>query len=483
MMDDKQRIALVETQTVDNGATVSSPAQAQRYQFANHLGSACLELDENGGLISYEEYSPYGNTTYQAGRSGAEVSLKRYRYTGMERDEENGFTYHGARYYAPWLGRWTSCDRVGITDGANIYLYTKGNPLRLVDTEGSESGASKLVELPKAQLRKQNSPVDTRKKADAGAAKARKYANSSKKNPGGIGRPQPGDEMAHMSAARHNKVSDIPNDIANDPGNIKAMPAKGKNARVTNPDGTFRDTDFHAAQEDLLDEIQRRNQHGKTPGTLEFSVAAQDAMQEAKIKSEYMTREHLDQVKAGGPARPEKGPPVDPATGKVILEPRAPPSGTAPPPVEATPPPAEEPPPPKASLSGVAIGAVVGAALGAAYSLLTTGKIDANDIAAGAAIGAFPIFAVAGAKDEGGVAVPIMLYFGGAAAVKTLGAVGYAAAGAVGYPAAVVAAPVGVVVGTKVLMGAQTTLSHIGGWGSLVRYPGGYGSPRLPGED
>ena len=82
---------MVETQTIGSGAPVASPAPAQRYQLANHLGSASLELDEAGGLISYEEYSPYGNTTYQAGRSAAEVSLKRYRYTGKERDEENGF--------------------------------------------------------------------------------------------------------------------------------------------------------------------------------------------------------------------------------------------------------------------------------------------------------------------------------------------------------------------------------------------------------
>ena len=41
-------------------------------------------------IISYEEYYPYGSTSYQAGRSAAEVSLKRYRYTGKERDEENG---------------------------------------------------------------------------------------------------------------------------------------------------------------------------------------------------------------------------------------------------------------------------------------------------------------------------------------------------------------------------------------------------------
>ena len=48
VMDDKQRIALIETQTVDNGAAGPSPAPAQRYQFANHLGSASLELDESG---------------------------------------------------------------------------------------------------------------------------------------------------------------------------------------------------------------------------------------------------------------------------------------------------------------------------------------------------------------------------------------------------------------------------------------------------
>ena len=107
----------------------ASPTPAQRYQFANYLGSACLELDENGGLISYEEYSPYGSTTFQAG-SAAEVSLKRYRYTGMERDEENGFTYHGTRYYAPWLGRWTSCDPISIKADVNLYAFVLNHRFR-----------------------------------------------------------------------------------------------------------------------------------------------------------------------------------------------------------------------------------------------------------------------------------------------------------------------------------------------------------------
>ena len=75
----------------------------------NHLGSAVLELDDQAQIITYEEYFPYGGTSYQAVRSQTETP-KRYRYTGKERDEETDLSYHGARYYAPWLGRWTSCD-------------------------------------------------------------------------------------------------------------------------------------------------------------------------------------------------------------------------------------------------------------------------------------------------------------------------------------------------------------------------------------
>ena len=136
VMDDSRRIALVETQTVQNGNEIIFPTPLQRYQLGNHLDSASLELDEFGDLISYEEYHPYGTTSFQAGRSAAEVSLKRYRYTAKERDEESGFNYHGARYYAPWLGRWVSADPAGMVDGTNLYEYVRGNSLRLIDPNG-----------------------------------------------------------------------------------------------------------------------------------------------------------------------------------------------------------------------------------------------------------------------------------------------------------------------------------------------------------
>jgi RHS repeat-associated protein len=137
VMDDKRRVALVETKTVSNAAPVATPAPLRRFQFGNHLGSSSLELDAGGSLISYEEYHPYGTTAYQATDGNAEVSLKRYRYTGKERDEETGFTYHGARYYVPWLGRWTAADPTGIEDGLNLYAYVGNNPIKLLDPRGT----------------------------------------------------------------------------------------------------------------------------------------------------------------------------------------------------------------------------------------------------------------------------------------------------------------------------------------------------------
>jgi RHS repeat-associated protein len=70
--------------------------------------------------------------------SASEVSARRYRYTGKERDEETGLDYFGARYYAPWLGRWTTADPLGLQAGVNLYLYARGSPIVMVDPNGME---------------------------------------------------------------------------------------------------------------------------------------------------------------------------------------------------------------------------------------------------------------------------------------------------------------------------------------------------------
>jgi RHS repeat-associated protein len=137
VMDDQQRIALVETRTLDTAGNDQAPRQLIRYQFGNHLGSASLELDEQAQIISHEEYAPYGSSTYQAVRSQTETA-KRYRYTGVERDEESGLGYHVARYYAPWLARWVSTDPLGLVDGPNLYRYARNRPLILSDPKGMD---------------------------------------------------------------------------------------------------------------------------------------------------------------------------------------------------------------------------------------------------------------------------------------------------------------------------------------------------------
>jgi RHS repeat-associated protein len=142
VMDDKQRIALVETRTFD-ATNELMPPQTIRYQLGNHLGSATLEIDELAQVITYEEYHPYGTTAYCAGRSKAEVSLKRYRYTGKERDEETGFRYHSARYYVPWLGRWESCDPIA---NINLFIYCSNNPIIFYDPEGADDRPAEFID-------------------------------------------------------------------------------------------------------------------------------------------------------------------------------------------------------------------------------------------------------------------------------------------------------------------------------------------------
>ena len=139
VMDDRKRIAIVETLTVENGNRAATPVPVQRYQLDNHLGSAALELDGSANVISYEEYYPYGDTSYRAGRSTSEVSRKRYRYTGKEKDEESSLYYCEQRYYAAHISRWVSTDPTWLEDGINIYAYVHGNPVSGVDPSGTKT--------------------------------------------------------------------------------------------------------------------------------------------------------------------------------------------------------------------------------------------------------------------------------------------------------------------------------------------------------
>ena len=134
-------IAQVDTKTIDkNNSDVFNPLNANniRYQYSNHLGSATLETDNAGNVISYEEYHPYGTSAYRVSKPDSDISLKRYRFSGKERDDETGFYYFGTRYYVAWLGRWTSSDPGGFVDGLNLFEYCSNNPVVIHDPNGMQ---------------------------------------------------------------------------------------------------------------------------------------------------------------------------------------------------------------------------------------------------------------------------------------------------------------------------------------------------------
>jgi RHS repeat-associated protein len=141
--DASGRIARVDSQTVDIDHPSGLGVPVFRYEYGNHLDSVTLETDEAGRLVSYEEYHPFGTSAYRSGTAAAQTSLKRYRFLHRERDDETGFYQLGARYYAPWLGRWISPDPAGYVDGPNLYRYCSNNPVTFRDPSGSQQEQQK----------------------------------------------------------------------------------------------------------------------------------------------------------------------------------------------------------------------------------------------------------------------------------------------------------------------------------------------------
>jgi RHS repeat-associated protein len=162
--DDARRVCMIETLTVSEGDEVTTPVSRRRFQLDNHLGTACVEVDETGAVISYEEYHPYGTSAYRA--EGGDVSRKRYRYNGKERDEETSLYFYGARYYAPWLGRWTAADPAGLVDGVGLYNYCWGSPVGLTDPNGEQGMGvdhAKRSQIPReATPQHERGPVELR---------------------------------------------------------------------------------------------------------------------------------------------------------------------------------------------------------------------------------------------------------------------------------------------------------------------------------
>jgi RHS repeat-associated protein len=98
----------------------------------DHLGSGHLLTQPQGDLLSQEEYFPYG------GPSDRRDARNRYRYLGVERDEDTGLCMTGPRTYDPVSGRFLQGDPLagGATGHVSPYAYASGNPVARADPSG-----------------------------------------------------------------------------------------------------------------------------------------------------------------------------------------------------------------------------------------------------------------------------------------------------------------------------------------------------------
>jgi RHS repeat-associated protein len=115
------------------------------YMTADPLGSVRIATAGNGAVLARHDFLPFGEELPATGLRTAAAGYGssdglRHRFTGKERDNENGLDYFGARYFSGPQGRFTSVDplhgRVGDPSSWNRYTYALNRPLILVDPDG-----------------------------------------------------------------------------------------------------------------------------------------------------------------------------------------------------------------------------------------------------------------------------------------------------------------------------------------------------------
>ena len=99
------------------------------YHHLNALGSNIVLTDDNQNVLVRYEYDVFGAIRNETGTSD-----NTRKFTGKEFDADSNLYYYAARYYDPYIGRFTQRDP--IADGVNWYIYTENNPLRFVDPDG-----------------------------------------------------------------------------------------------------------------------------------------------------------------------------------------------------------------------------------------------------------------------------------------------------------------------------------------------------------
>ena len=108
------------------------------YFHKDHLGSTNAMSMEDGTVIDFGEYLPYGLDK----SSNDLLQFSPYKFTDQEQDEGTGLYNYDARLYDPVIGQFIMADSM-VPDlfnpqSLNRYAYCLNNPLRYVDPTGHD---------------------------------------------------------------------------------------------------------------------------------------------------------------------------------------------------------------------------------------------------------------------------------------------------------------------------------------------------------
>ena len=140
--------------------TLAARGDETTYYFLNdHLGSVDVVLDEQGNVVEWRDYLPYGQERYV--HEELNVPDTAQGFTGKELDDETGLNYYMARYYDSEIGRFIQPDPLLLhidqmmeeerneflsdPQNLNAYTYAKNNPVKYVDTDGEEAILAALI--------------------------------------------------------------------------------------------------------------------------------------------------------------------------------------------------------------------------------------------------------------------------------------------------------------------------------------------------
>ena len=135
-------VSIYDTALSDAEITNLSDNEAGRYEYhhTNALGSNIVLTDDDQNVLARYEYDVFG-----AVRSEVGTSDNPRKFTGKEYESDVKLYYFAARYYDPYIGRFTQRDPAG--DGLNWYAYAYNNPLAFIDPTGLISRLATKREL------------------------------------------------------------------------------------------------------------------------------------------------------------------------------------------------------------------------------------------------------------------------------------------------------------------------------------------------